>query len=165
MKQTHVAVRRARPADLEAFEAFVAGLSVETSTRRFFAPTNRLPRANARTLLVNDPTRGAFVAVVNGRVIAHGCWAALSSKAGEIALVVGDEAQRRGIGRRLTRALIRDMWDAGMRRTEMVVEPDNRRVHRMIARAWPDARPRSVDGLLTYVTATGDQLEVAQAVA
>ena len=29
----------------EGFEAFVAGLSVQTSTRRFFTPTARMPRA------------------------------------------------------------------------------------------------------------------------
>ena len=165
MEQTHVAVRRSRAADLEAFEAFVAGLSTETSTRRFFAPTTRLPRSSSRLLLTNDPRRGAFVAVQGDRVLAHGCWAAVSHDAAEMALVVGDAAQRHGLGRRLTRALLQDLRDAGIRRMEMVVEPDNRRVVRLIARTWPDARPRSEDGLLTFATPTADSSAVPLAVA
>jgi acetyltransferase len=165
MEQTHVAVRRSRAADLEDFEAFVGGLSTETSTRRFFAPTSRLPRSNARLLLDNTPVRGAFLAVLGGRVIAHGCWASVSPRAAEMALVVTDDAQRRGVGRRLIRALLRDMHDAGMREMEMVVEPDNRAVVGLIGRAWPDARPRSEDGLLTFVTATTSRAEVSRAVA
>ena len=154
MEQTHVSVRRSRPADLEGFEAFVAGLSTETSTRRFFTPTNRLPRSSSRLLLVNDPKRGAFLAMADNRVIAHGCWAAVSHQVAEMAMVVSDGAQRRGVGRRLMRALLRDMSDAGMQRMEMVVEPDNRPVVDLITRAWPDARPRLEDGLITFVTST-----------
>jgi ribosomal protein S18 acetylase RimI-like enzyme len=165
MEQTHVAVRRSRAADLEAFEAFVAGLSTETSTRRFFAPTTRLPRGNARILLTNDRRRGAFLATHGDRVVAHGCWAAVGPDAAEIALVVGDAAQRRGLGKMLTRALMRDMLDAGIRRMEMVVEPDNRAVVGLIARGWPDARPRSEDGLLTFSTPTAEVSAGQRAVA
>ena len=154
MEQTHVAVRRSRPADLDGFQAFVAGLSTETSTRRFFTPTNRLPRSSSRLLLVNDRKRGAFVATLGNRVIAHGCWAAVSPEAAELAVVVGDRSQRRGIGARLVRALLRDMADAGMRQMEMVVEPGNQMVVGPIARTWPDVRPRLEDGLYTFVTST-----------
>ena len=154
MEQTHVAVRRTRPADLDGFEAFVAGLSTETSTRRFFTPTNRLPRSSSRLLLVNDRKRGAFVATLGNRVIAHGCWAAVSPDAAEMAVVVGDRHQLRGVGRRLVGALLRDMAVAGMRQMEMVVEPGNRRIVGLITRVWPDARPRLEDGLFTFVTST-----------
>ena len=152
MEQTQAAVRRSRVADIEAFEAFVAGLSVETSTRRFFAPTTRLPSGNARLLIANDPTRGSFLAWDGERVIAHGCWAAVTHQSAEMALVVSDGAQRRGIGRKLTRALLRDMRDAGFKQMEMVVEPDNRAVVDLITRSWPESHPRSVDGLLTFAT-------------
>jgi hypothetical protein len=161
MEQTQVSVRRSRTDDLEGFETFVAGLSVETSTRRFFAPTTRLPSANARLLIANDPTRGSFLAWDGERVIAHGCWAAVSPQAAEMALVVGDGAQRRGIGRELTRAVMRDLYDAGFRRMEMVVEPDNRAVVDLIMRSWPDAQPRSDDGLLTFVTPVPAQRSAA----
>jgi acetyltransferase len=165
MRQTQLAVRRSRPADLEAFEAFVAGLSVETSTKRFFAPTTRLPRANARTLLANTYTRGSFVAVDGDRIVAHGCWAAVSDDAAEMALVVSDEAQRRGVGRRVTRTLLRDLRDAGMRRMEMVVEPGNRAVVDLIHRSWPGSRARAEDGLLTFATPVTDEMEQSRAVA
>ena len=154
MEQTHVAVRRSRPADLEGFEAFVAGLSTETSTRRFFTPTNRLPRSSSRLLLVNDPKRGAILAMAGARVIAHACWAVVAPGEGEVAIVVADHAQRRGLGRRLMRTLLQDMYDAGLARVEMVVQPDNRAVVDLITRVWPDARPRWDDGLLVFVTPT-----------
>ena len=98
-------------------------------------------------------------------MIAHGCWAAVSPEAAEMAMVVGDRAQRRGVGRRLARVLLRDMADAGFRRMEMVVEPGNRAVVALITRSWPDARPRLQDGLLTYVTSTVDEWAAARAVA
>jgi GNAT superfamily N-acetyltransferase len=165
MKQTQAAVRRSRPADLEGFESFLAGLSIETSTRRFFAPTNRMPRNHARLLLANDRTRGSFLALDGEAVIAHGCWAAVAPAAAEMALVVGDDVQRRGVGRALTRALLRDMSDAGMHRMEMVVEPENRDVVALISRSWPDARPRSEDGLLTFVTSMVREVDRPRAVA
>lgn len=161
MEQTQVTVRRSRAEDLAAFEAFVAGLSVETSTRRFFAPTTRLPSGNARLLIANDPTRGAFLAWEGDRVIAHGCWAAVSLRAAEMALVVGDGAQRRGVGRQLTRALLNDMRDAGYRQMEMVVEPGNRAVVDLIARSWPQSRPRWQEGLLTFATPVAAQRSAA----
>ncbi len=156
-----VDVRRSRTEDLEGFVAFVAGLSVETSTRRFFAPTTRLPSGNARLLITNDPTRGSFLAWDGERVIAHGCWAATAPQAAELAVVVADDAQHRGIGKLLIRALTSDMRDAGFRQMEMIVEPDNRAVVDLIARSWPESRPRSEDGLLTFATPVAAEHQVA----
>jgi GNAT superfamily N-acetyltransferase len=145
-------VRRARATDLEGFDAFLAGLSVETSTRRFFTPTTKLCRRQARLLLDNDGTRGAWLAVKGRTVVAHGCWVALSPGTAEVAMVVADECQRHGIGRRLMRELLRDMGEVGMDRMEMVVQPDNRGTVDLITRSWPQAKARSEDGLLTFVT-------------
>ena len=152
MKQTQAVVRRAGATDLEGFEAFLAGLSLETSTRRFFTPTPRLARRQARLLLANDRTHGAFLAEEGGRVIGHGCWVAVAPTSAELAMVVADGAQRDGIGRRLMRALARDLSDAGLDGLEMVVQPDNRLIIRLIARAWPTACAHAEDGLLTFVT-------------
>lgn len=165
MFQTQVSVRRSRTSDIEGFEAFVAGLTVETSTRRFFTPTTRLPRPHARLLIANDPTRGSFLGVVGNRVVAHGCWVEVAPGAAEMALVVGDAEQRHGLGRRLTRTLLQDMRDAGIRRMEMVVEPGNRAVVDLIYRSWPDSRPRLEDGLLMFETPVTSRSEAARAVA
>lgn len=163
MKQTQVAVRRSRPADLEGFESFLAGLSVETSTRRFFTPTTRLSRQQARLLLDNDPTRGSWLAVEGETVVAHGCWVALCPNTAELAMVVADGCQRQGIGRRLTIELLRDMCGVGVGRMEMVVQPDNRGIVDLITRAWPRAQARSEDGLLTFATPIGDEASDAAA--
>lgn len=161
MEQTQVAVRRSRTADLEGFDAFVAGLSLETSTRRFFTPTPRLARRQARLLLANDRNRGAFLAEEGSRVVGHGCWVAVSPTTAELAMVVADGAQRHGIGRRLMRAVARDLSDAGLGMVEMVVQPDNRAIVALIGRAWPSARARTEDGLLTFVTPLAGQESAA----
>jgi hypothetical protein len=43
------------------------------------------------------------------------------------------------------------MCGVGLERMEMVVQPDNRAVVDLISRAWPEARRRSENGLLTFV--------------
>jgi GNAT superfamily N-acetyltransferase len=161
MEQTQVAVRRSRTADLEGFDAFVAGLSVETSTRRFFTPTPRLGRRQARLLLANDRTRGAFLAEEGPRVVGHGCWVAVGPTTAELAMVVADGAQRHGLGRRLMRAVARDLSEAGHDMLEMVVQPDNRAIITLINRAWPTARPRTEDGLLTFVAPVAETTSAA----
>jgi GNAT superfamily N-acetyltransferase len=163
MEQTQVEVRRSRAADLEGFQSFLAGLSVETSTRRFFTPTTKLSCQQARLMLDNGPTRGAWIAVEGQAVVGHGCWVGLTPDTAELAMVVADGCQRRGVGRGLMRALLRDMCGVGLERMEMVVQPDNRGIVDLITRAWPQAHMRREHGVLTFVAPVGAGASVAAA--
>jgi GNAT superfamily N-acetyltransferase len=153
MKQTQegptmTTLRRARPGDLEAFTAFVAGLSPTTSYRRFFTAVSHLPTAYATRLLRSSATSGAWLAWDGDVVVGHGFWAAVGPDTAELALVVADNAQGRGVGRALTTAALGDATAAGMRQLELVVQRDNRLVADLVARRWPHRRTALRDGLL-----------------
>jgi ribosomal protein S18 acetylase RimI-like enzyme len=158
MKQTQheartTTLRRARHDDLEAFGAFVAGLSSTTSYRRFFTAVSRLPTAHATRLLRSGATSGAWLAWERDAVVGHGFWAAVRPDTAELALVVADCAQGRGVGRALTTASLRDATAAGIRHLELVVQRDNRLVADLVARRWPHRRAGVRDGLLvSHVT-------------
>jgi GNAT superfamily N-acetyltransferase len=151
MRETHVgfatALRRARPDDLEPFTEFVAGLSPTSSYRRFFTGVSRLPAAHGRRLLRSDSNGGAWLAWEADTVVGHGFWVKVGPATAELALVVDDRAQGRGLGGELAAAALRDATAAGVRRLELVVQRDNAMVLDMIARRWPDRRARVRDGL------------------
>jgi GNAT superfamily N-acetyltransferase len=165
MKQTQetstTTLRRARPGDLAAFTAFVAGLSPTTSYRRFFTGVSHLPTAYATRLLRSDATSGAWLAWVGGVVVGHGFWAAVGPDTAELALVVADGAQGRGVGRALTTAALGDATAAGMRRLELVVQRDNRLVADLVARRWPHRRTAVRDGLLVTQVSLQPEADVA----
>lgn len=155
MKQTHVpdsvvrpSLRRATAGDLDAFGEFLAGLSTETSTRRFFTPTGRLPTARALTMLRSDRDRGAWLALLDGELVGHACWALVGPRTAEVGLVVADRLHGHGIGTALGEAAIRDAVASGVGSLEMLVQGDNRRVLRLIAKRWPDRSLRAEDGVL-----------------
>jgi GNAT superfamily N-acetyltransferase len=158
MKQTHedaptTTLRRARSRDLEAFTAFVADLSPTTSYRRFFTGVSHLPAAYATRLLRSGATSGAWLAWDGDVVVGHGFWAAMRPDTAELALVVADNAQGRGVGRALTTAALADATAAGMRQLELVVQRDNRLVADLVSRRWPHRHTAARDGLLvTHVT-------------
>jgi GNAT superfamily N-acetyltransferase len=145
--------RRAQVDDLESFTDFLAALSPSTSYRRFFTGVSRLPAAHARRLLRSDGSQGAWLAWDDDAVVGHGQWASIAPGAAELALVVADHAQGRGIGRALGTAAMRDSMAAGVRRLELVIQRDNALVRDLIARRWPQRRSVVRDGLLvTEVT-------------
>ena len=79
-------------------------------------------------------------------------WSATASGSGcgagsvaEIAIVVADSHQRRGIGTALASAVTEDLVAHGVADIEIFSGSDNRAVARMVARAAPDAR-RQMDG-------------------
>ena len=158
MKQTQedaptTTLRRARSGDLEAFTAFVADLSPTTSYRRFFTGVSHLPTAYATRLLRSGATSGAWLAWDDDVVVGHGFWAAMGPDTAELALVVADNAQGRGVGRALTTAALADATAAGMRQLELVVQRDNRLVADLVSRRWPHRHTAVRDGLLvTHVT-------------
>jgi GNAT superfamily N-acetyltransferase len=141
-------LRRAHPGDLEPFTAFVAGLSPTSSYRRFFTGLSRLPASQGRRLLRSDANSGAWLAWEADVVVGHAFWAKVGPATAELALVVGDRAQGRGLGRALGSASLRDAIAAGVRRLELVVQRDNAVVLGLIARRWPHRRTAVRDGLL-----------------
>jgi GNAT superfamily N-acetyltransferase len=148
-----VCLRQACAGDEELIRSFLAGLSPRTQYLRFFAGMAR-PSARMLSQLVTaeDRQRDALVAVCGGAVIGH----ALAAQAGqgevEVAVVVADRWQGRGVGLRLINELLLTAASRGSERIRMDVLWENRVMLRLVQRAWPWAE-YTLDGDCVVVRA------------
>ena len=156
-------VRAGGPDDRALVGDFLSGLSPETSYARFL--TGR-PGPFSSTLLTallpERPRGGAFLAFLGGDLVGHGLWARLADPStAEVAIVVSDPHQRRGIGTALARAVVGDLVAHGVDDIEVLSASNNRAVARMVTRAAPDAS-RELDGpTATYTfAAPGRRIEL-----
>lgn len=147
------ALRWAARSDLDALRRFLAGLSLQSAYRRFFAGVRRVSDPMLVRLLSQDASRTAVVAVHDGEIVGHAMYALShgDEPTADIAVVVADAWQRRGIGSRLVAAVVDEARARGVRRAGFTVLPENEPVRRMVLRTWPDSQPRYVDGELTYL--------------
>ncbi|HEX6935248.1 MAG TPA: GNAT family N-acetyltransferase [Actinomycetes bacterium] len=153
MLQTQMEIRGARPVDRDALRGFLSALSPRTAYLRFFAGIGIPSSAFVRRLLAPGPDRGAWVATEGDRIVGHAFWARPSGvhDAAELAVVVADEHQGRGIGSPLVRAAVLDAAATGVSRLILTVLAENRRVTGMVARHWPAATPERDGPLLAYL--------------
>jgi acetyltransferase len=109
----HVAVRPIEPGDADMIQAFVGDLSGTSRYFRFFQPLKHLsPSMLERLTCIDYHTHMALVAVASmkgeKKIIGEARYVATGdSVTAEIALVVADEWQRRGVGTRLLQILER----------------------------------------------------------
>ncbi len=119
-----VCVRPVRPADAEAIQAFVRGLSAASRRARFFGTIRELaPGMLARLTAADAGPDRVFIVVSHergtDRVVALAQYAADDDGAScELALVLADDWQGRGLGRLLLDMLIETARDAGFTRAE-----------------------------------------------
>jgi RimJ/RimL family protein N-acetyltransferase len=132
---TAMRLRPIRPDDAGALIALYDRLSPESAYQRFFTVMRRLPPDWARTLAnVDHDRRAAIVAVgPDGELVgvARYGWDAGSDDA-EIALVVQDAWQGRGLGAILLTALLTHANRRGITRFRAYVLADNHRMLRLI---------------------------------
>jgi len=140
-------IRAGSSADQALLGAFLAGLSPESAYSRFLTGWSGTPSPKLLAALLPDrPLGGALLGFLGGELVGHALWVRLADPSvAEIALVVGDRHQRRGIGTALARAATDDLLAHGVDDVEVFSISDNRAVARMVARAAPDAR-RELDG-------------------
>jgi acetyl coenzyme A synthetase (ADP forming)-like protein len=94
-----VHVRSIRPDDLDRHERFVVGLSAESSYLRFFSPLVALSDdQRARLCDVDGVDRQALVGLVDDEIVAVARYERLDATRAEVAFVVADEHQGRGLG-------------------------------------------------------------------
>lgn len=115
------------PADADALVAFHAGLSERTRYLRFFAAHPRIPeRELYRFTHVDHHDRVAFVVELGGKIIAVGRYERLlDTDQAEVAFVVADAHQGRGIGSVLLEHLAAAARESGVRRFEALVLAQN----------------------------------------
>lgn len=141
-----VLIRRARDGDEERVHRFLDGLSPRTRTLRFFTGLGRPSASLVRMLLTVDERRDVLVALHGPEVVGHAMSYRGEGADVEVAVVVADRWQGRGLGPRLMDALLARAAGRGATTVAMDVLGENRRALRMIRRIWPDARMRVTSG-------------------
>lgn len=133
-----IVIRKAHAADVAAVQAFVSGLSPATRALRFFAPVAELPPMLARALEESDPRHQFLIArripgqcegegagegaPGAGRCAGEGAVVALAQFARfappsaecEVAVVIADDWQGRGLGRRIMLKLLSTAAEQGL---------------------------------------------------
>jgi len=126
-----VRIRPIRSTDGEELQAFVRGLSERARYLRFFRPLRELPPRMLRQLVEADGVTERVLVAVEGnaggaRLVALAQTALEADGGCEFALVIADDWQGRGLGRRLLRALVAAAGAAGVTQIRGEVLRENR---------------------------------------
>ncbi len=136
-----IAYRPGSARDRASLAELLRSLSPQSSYARFQAALG--PDVPCRVLdaLLPDGVRGGSVLAWDaGRLVGHGVWVRVGSgRVAEIALVVTDTHQDRGIGTDLAERLLVAAAARGMDRVEVFSAGGNRAVARMVSRRAPAA--------------------------
>jgi acyl-CoA synthetase (NDP forming)/RimJ/RimL family protein N-acetyltransferase len=122
-------MRPITPEDADALVAFYAEVSDQSKYFRFFAPMPTLsPRDIERFTHVDHRSRVAFVLTVAERILAVASYELLESGDAEVAFLVQDAHQGRGMGQLLLEHLAQAARERGVHRFVAEVLPDNQRM-------------------------------------
>ncbi|BDH57094.1 hypothetical protein MTP03_20330 [Tsukamurella sp. PLM1] len=163
-----VHLRPVVPDDADAIVEFHAGLSERTRYLRYFGPYPVMPpRDVARMTTVDHEQRVCLLAVLGGRIIAVGLYEGLADAgkptSAEVAFVVADEHQGRGLGPILLEHLAGAAAENGFHRFEAEVLAENRYMVNVFKAAGYELR-RSFDGSVVHVEFGIDPTEALVAV-
>ena len=145
-------LRPIQPSDAELLVAFYARVSPESKYRRFFAPYPSLSdRDVQRFTNVDYSDRVAFVVTVAGDLIAVGRYDRIDDADAEVAFLVEDAHQGRGIAQLLLEHLAQAGRQRGVRRFIAEVLPDNARMLQTFRDAGYSISNRYGEGVLRLV--------------
>lgn len=139
-----VHLRPLSPADAEALVAFHGGLSMRTRYLRYFSAYPTIPpRDLVRFTHMDNVNRAALAVWLNGEIIAVGRLAKTNEDGlAEVAFVVADAHQGRGIGSVLLEHLVEIGREIGVQRFEAIVLAENRTMIRVFTDAGFEASHR-----------------------
>ena len=125
-----IRVRPARPEDEPAIVAFLQGLAVESRRMRFAGMISDLDGPARRWAAPGDPTGCSLVAEtgIEDRVIAHASYDRVGPDSAEVAFIVADGYQGRGIATLLLEELAERAQEAGIATFCAEVLPENARM-------------------------------------
>jgi RimJ/RimL family protein N-acetyltransferase len=135
-----VEIRPIRPDDKALLAEGMRHLSERSAYQRFLGPKHALSARELRYLTeVDFRDHVAFVAVRPEQpdvLLGVGRWVRLAAdrEVAEIAFVVADDLQRRGLGTALGDALAQAARERGVKRFVATMLPDNLAAHRLFAR-------------------------------
>ncbi|HEX6967555.1 MAG TPA: GNAT family N-acetyltransferase [Micromonosporaceae bacterium] len=148
---TTVHLRQIRPEDAPAIVAMHARFSLRTRYLRYFSPYPRIPdRDLQRFVNVDHHDREAFVVLSGDRIVAVGRYERLGhgSPEAEVAFVVEDAYQGRGIGSVLLEYLAEAARQEGVSRFVAEVLPENGQMLRVFSDFGYRVRRRYADGVV-----------------
>lgn len=145
-------IRPALPHDREPLARFLRDLSAESAYGRFLVGTVGTPgRAVLDGLLPAERRGGALLVFVEDELVGHGLWVTLDGgAAAEIAIVVADRHQRKGVGTMLADGLMAELSARGIERVQALSSAGNLAVRRMIARQAADVLLERDGTTVTY---------------
>ncbi|MGB0099986.1 MAG: GNAT family N-acetyltransferase [Nocardioides sp.] len=122
-------IRPIRPDDKDVFVEFYARVSDQSKYFRFFSPMPQLSdRDVARFTNVDHVQRVAFVMTLQSRIIAVGRYDVVRPGEAEVAFLVEDQHQGRGIAQLLLEHLAQAGRERGVERFVAEILPDNTRM-------------------------------------
>ncbi|MEH1128827.1 bifunctional acetate--CoA ligase family protein/GNAT family N-acetyltransferase [Micromonospora sp. CPCC 206061] len=161
-----VHLRQIRPDDAAGIVAMHSRFSERTRYLRYFSPYPRIPERDLQRFVnVDHEAREAFVVSSGDRILAVGRYERLGPDAAdaEVAFVVEDAYQGRGVGSVLLEHLAAAARDAGITRFVAEVLPENGAMLRVFADAGYQVQREYADGVvhLTFpIAPTERSLEV-----
>ena len=153
---TEVALRPIRPEDESALTALYERLSPQTSYQRFFTVMRRLPPDWAHILANVDYDRRMAITAIgpDGELIGVARYAYDErAQEAEIAIVIEDRWQGRGLGKRLLGELVGYAEGRGIRRLRAYVLGDNVRMLKLIRRVTTIVDRKLESGVLSLLLA------------
>lgn len=156
MTESSVIIRPLEPQHREQLKAMVGRASSEALYRRFHGPKPTLSERELDFLTQVDQHQHLAVAGFEpeGRLVgvARAVRPVPGADCAELAIMVEDRVQGRGLGVQLVQALLERCRQAGLQEVQALIQPDNRPAVRTLVKARPDARlSRSADGIEVLV--------------
>jgi len=147
-----VHLRPIEPDDADALQAFHGRLSEQTRYFRFFGPYPRVsPRDLRRFTVVDYDRRVAIVATIGRDIIGVARYETIGPGTAEVAFVIEDAHQGRGLGPVMLQHLAAAARERGLTRFEADVLPTNRRMLGMFADAGYRMSRRFDEGTVRVV--------------
>jgi GNAT superfamily N-acetyltransferase len=112
MNDTQIYIRIATPSDTEKLRAMLARSSTETIYTRFHTPFPEVPGWMVKLMLDSDHhDKEALVAVAEEKVVGHAMYVRLADDGeAEMAIIVEDSWQTKGVGKSLLLELAQMAW-------------------------------------------------------
>jgi GNAT superfamily N-acetyltransferase len=150
---TAVHIRPIRPEDDRLLIEIFNRLSPQSVYQRFFTNVSELTPGMARYLAdANSARRLALMAEIAGEVVAVGRYEPTPDpETVELALVVLDEWQDKGLGRIMVREILKVGWANGIKRFRADVLAENRRMLHLLAQEAGILERRTEAGVTTLM--------------
>lgn len=138
---TEIRIRPVAPGDEEKLREMLSRLSRETIYKRFHLPMPRVPKWTLANLTdVDHYDRESLVALVGGDIVGQAMYARQEAASAEMAIVVEDRWQLRGIGRLLLSRLAEEAGRRGIEAFTGTVLGENRGAHRLFSSVLSKAK-------------------------